>query len=90
MLSLLAAILFGLAPSLSASRADLMAVLRTSEGKSGRVRSRGVLVATQIASSVVLLISAVLLLESILRLKGEALGFDSQNILTARIALLSS
>ncbi|HEX3681034.1 MAG TPA: ABC transporter permease [Bryobacteraceae bacterium] len=86
-LSLVAAILFGLAPSLSASRADLMALLRTSQANSGRVRSRGFLVATQIAFSVVLLISAVLLLESILRLKGEALGFESQNLLTARIAL---
>ena len=86
-LSLVTAILFGLAPSLSASRADLMAVLRTSQANSGRFRSRGVLVAAQIAFSVVLLIGAALLLESILRLKGEALGFDSQNMLIARIAL---
>ncbi len=86
-LSLLTAILFGLAPSLSASRTDLMSVLRASQANSGRFRSRGVLVATQIAFSVVLLISAALLLESILRLKAEALGFDSQNLLTARIAL---
>lgn len=64
-----------------------MAVLRMSQANTGRFRSRGVLVATQIAFSVVLLISAALLLESILRLKAETLGFDSHNLLTARIAL---
>lgn len=45
------------------------------------------LVAGQIALSLALLIGTTLLIETILRLRAEPLGFDSQNVLTARIAL---
>ena len=89
-LSLLTAFLFGLAPSLSAARTDLMAVLRTSQANSGRFRLRGALVAGQIAFSLVLLIGTTLLIESIFHLRSEALGFDAQNLLTARISLPGS
>jgi putative ABC transport system permease protein len=88
-LSLLTSFIFGLGPSLSASRTDLMTVLRNSQSNSGRFRLRGVLVAGQIAFSLVLLIGTTLLIESILHLRAEVLGFDSQNLLTARIALPS-
>ena len=53
----------------------------------GRLASRGILVAGQIAFSLVLLIGATLLIESISHLRAEALGFEPQNVLTARIAL---
>jgi len=86
-LSLFTGIVFGLAPAISASRVDLMAVLRASQSSSPRVRLRSILVAAQIALSVVLLIGTTLLLETILRLRTEPLGFDSQNLLTAHIAL---
>lgn len=86
-LSLLTGILFGLAPSLSASRADLTTALRSSRGSSVRFRLRSVLVASQIALSLVLLIGTALLVETIAGLRAESLGFDSQNVLTARIAL---
>jgi len=89
-LSFLTAFLFGLAPSLSAARRDLMTVLRGSSANSSRFRLRGILVAGQIAFSMLLLIGATLLLESILHLRAEVLGFDSQNLLTARIALPSN
>jgi predicted permease len=86
-LSLLTTILFGLAPSLSASRVDLMAILRISQGSSRRFGLRGALVIGQIALSIVLLIGTTLLIESILRLRSQDLGFDSHGLLTARIAL---
>jgi predicted permease len=86
-LSFLTGILFGLAPSISASRIDLMAALRASQGTSVRFGLRLVLVSGQIALSLVLLIGTTLLIETILRLRAEPLGFDSQNVLTARIAL---
>lgn len=86
-LSLLTAILFGFAPSLSASRVDLMAVLRVSQDSSRRFRLRSALVIGQIALSIVLLIGTTLLIESILRLHSQNLGFDPHNLLTARIAL---
>lgn len=86
-LTLLTAILFGLFPSFSACRVDLMAVLRSSQGGSVRFRLRTVLVTFQIALSFVLLIGTALLIETIVRLRAEPLGFDSENVLTARIAL---
>lgn len=86
-ISVATAFLFGLAPSLSAARPDLMTLLRSSRANSGRFPMRSILVAGQIAFSLVLLIGATLLLESILHLRAEALGFDSQNLLTARISL---
>ena len=86
-LSLLTGILFGLAPSVSASRVDLATALRSSQGSSVRFRLRSVLVSSQIALSLVLLIGTTLLIETIVRLRAEPLGFDSQNVLTARIAL---
>lgn len=86
-LSLFTGILFGLAPSVSASRVDLATALRSSPGSSLRFRLRSVLVSSQIALSLVLLIGTTLLIETIVRLRAEPLGFDSQNLLTARIAL---
>ncbi len=86
-LTLVTGILFGLAPSLTAARIDLMTVLRRSQSGPVRVRLRSVLVASQIALSVVLLIGTALLMETILKLRGEPLGFDSTNVLTARVAL---
>lgn len=86
-LSLLTAILFGLAPSLSASRVDLMAVLRIGRGTSRRLGLRSALVIGQIALSIVLLMGTSLLIESILRLRSQDLGFDSRNLLTAHLAL---
>jgi putative ABC transport system permease protein len=86
-ISLLAALLFGLVPSIIASRADLMDALRSSQGNSGKFRLRGVLVTCQIAFSMVLLIGTMLLLESIWHLRAQALGFEAQNLLTARIDL---
>lgn len=86
-LSLFTGILFGLAPAISASRVDLITALRASQSSSVRLRLRPVLVAGQIALSLVLLIGTTLLIETILRLRAEPLGFDSQNVLTAHIAL---
>ena len=86
-LTLVNSIVFGLAPSLTASRVDLMTVLRSSRGSSVRFGLRSVIVAGQIALSVVLLIGTTMLIESIYRLRAEPLGFDAQNLLTARIAL---
>jgi predicted permease len=89
-LSVVTAFLFGLAPSLSASRADLMAVLRSSSSNSGRFRLRAILVVGQIAFSMILLIGTTLLLGSILHLRAEVLGFDAHHLLTARVSLPSS
>jgi predicted permease len=87
-LSVLTGMLFGLAPSLSPSRADLVRVLRGSGVAANQgVPGRGLLVIGQVALSVMLLIGAALLLRSVVQLRRADLGFNSANLLTLRVAL---
>ncbi len=95
-LSVATGVLFGLAPSLSASRPDLIRVLRGSgeaaqqgvpRGILGGPNLRGLLLVGQIALSIVLLIGAALLIESVSRLRGVDLGFNPANLLTMRVSL---
>jgi putative ABC transport system permease protein len=88
--------LFGLAPSLSASRPDLIGVLRISgiaidKGAPRRILARltvrSVLSVGQMALSIVLLIGAALLMESVARLRGVDVGFNPAHLLTAAISL---
>ena len=89
--SVLAGILFGLAPALAVSRPDLNAVLR-SEGRgstAGRQRNlfRNLLVVCQVALSMILLIGAGLLLRNFVALRSASPGFDAGNLLTMNITL---
>ncbi|MBV9768395.1 MAG: ABC transporter permease [Bryobacterales bacterium] len=95
-LSIATGILFGLAPSVGASRADLMSTLRVSGEASHSeaprriltiLNLRGLLVIGQIALSMILLIGAALLVESIAHLRHVNLGFNTSNLLTMRITL---
>jgi putative ABC transport system permease protein len=91
-LSLLVGIIFGLIPALQASRIDLNQSLKEGSQRvswrSGRTRS--VLVVCQVALSLVLLIGAGLLIKSFLRLQQVDPGFQTENVLTARIILPQS
>ncbi len=97
-LTLATGVLFGLAPSLGASRPDLIRVLRASgeassanpiaaRGHASRLNLRGILLAGQIALSIVLLIGAALLMESVARLRGVDVGFNPAKLLTLQISL---
>lgn len=95
-LSIGTGVLFGLAPSLGASRPDLIRALRASgealsKGASTRglagFTSRGFLVVGQVALSVVLLIGAALLMESVAHLRRVDVGFNPANLLTMRVSL---
>lgn len=87
----LVALLFGLAPALVLGRPDLREDLKEGGGKAtaggGRTRLRNLLVVTDIAMAVVLLIGAGLMLQSLHRLQQVDLGFETKNILTLRISL---
>jgi putative ABC transport system permease protein len=88
--SLLTGLFFGLAPSLQLSRLELTEALKEAgRGAGGVVRHRtlSLLVVTETALAVVLLVSAGLLLNSFLRMQRVGLGFDSTNLLTARIEI---
>ncbi|HKD78418.1 MAG TPA: ABC transporter permease [Candidatus Angelobacter sp.] len=89
-LSLLAGLVFGLAPALSASRPDLAGVLRgrgLTASVSGPLRfpPRSLLVVAQVALSTVLLVSAALLIESLARVYRVDPGFQVSHLLTMRL-----
>ena len=76
-LSLSAALLFGVAPALHATRATIGEALRDAPLLRGRAFSlRAVLLSTQVALSVVLLVSAALLLRGVAHARGIDHGFD--------------
>ena len=88
--SLLAGIVFGLAPGLRFSHPDLQASLkesgRTTAGSSSR-RTRHLLVVSELALAVLLLAGAGLMIKSFIRLLNVDPGFDPRNVLIARISL---
>ena len=89
--SVAAGVLFGLTPALQVSRPDLNSVLR-SEGRgstSGRGRNlfRNLLVVSQVALSMVLLIGAGLLVRNFIQMRNTSPGFDARNLLTMNITL---
>jgi predicted permease len=86
--SLVAGAIFGLAPALHAGRADLTHALkqegRGSTGSGDQARTRRLLVVTEFALSLVLMIAAGLLLRSFWDLLNAGLGFNPQNVMAVR------
>ncbi|MBV9396394.1 MAG: ABC transporter permease [Bryobacterales bacterium] len=86
-LSFLTGVLFGLAPAIQATRVDLLPALKessTTEYKSrwsGLFGLRRVLVASQIAISLLILVAAGLFLRTLSNLQSVALGFNRENLL---------
>ncbi len=89
--SVLTALLFGIAPAMQLTARKLGDALR--HGASGVVRGgsgarvRKLLVAVQMAMSVVLLVSAGLLVRSVVNLQQLDVGFDTANLFAAQLAL---
>jgi putative ABC transport system permease protein len=91
LIALATGIFFGIAPALQISRTGLTQTLkeggRTSgEGAHGN-RVRSLLVVSEVAIALMLLLGAGLLINSFLRLQKVNPGFDSKNVLTFRVAL---
>ncbi len=83
-------LLFGLAPALQGSRRDLHGGLkegsRGSEGR-GRLRLRRLVVASEVAAALVLLVGAGLLLASYWRLQGTSAGIRPAGVWTTQVEL---
>ncbi|HKS43056.1 MAG TPA: ABC transporter permease, partial [Blastocatellia bacterium] len=90
-ITLLTTLLFGLVPALQASKPDLTTALKESGQKGGGTfqgrRLRSALVVAEIALSLVLVISAGLMIRSFLKLQKVDPGFKADNLLTMRISL---
>jgi predicted permease len=88
--SLLAGVLFGLAPALQISKPDLQAPLKeggrvSSDGLRGR-RLRSLLVISEIALALMLVTSAGLLIKSFWRLQHVDPGFDAEQLLSFQLS----
>jgi predicted permease len=89
--STLTGVLFGLAPALQASKADVVASLKDDSGSFAggyrRSRLRNGLVVAQVALSLLLLIGAGLVLRSLEKVTPTSIGFESDNVLVAPFRL---
>ncbi|MCA1577510.1 MAG: ABC transporter permease [Acidobacteria bacterium] len=88
--SLLTGFLFGFAPALQISRADVQEAMKeTGRGTAGSTRHtrlRHALIVAEVALSVVLLAGAGLLFRSFMRLQAVNAGFTPQQVLTAQLS----
>ena len=87
-LSLCAPIIFGIIPALSSSRRDL--VTERSESTRGTQGLRHILVAAEVALSIVLVVGAVLLVRSLDRLQDVDPGFRQEHAVTFTLTLPSA
>lgn len=91
-LSVLTGVVFGLAPALQSTQVDVMPALKeTRAGQHGARRSfwrfslRDVLVAGQIAISLLMLVAAGLFVRTLSNLQSVELGFNRQNVLLFQV-----
>jgi putative ABC transport system permease protein len=93
-ISLLTGLIFGMVPALSALKPDLVADLR--EGGRGasagraHIRFRRLLTIAEVATALVLLIGAGLLMSSLTRLQKVEPGFNAKGVLTMEVVLSPS
>ncbi|HVP46397.1 MAG TPA: ABC transporter permease [Bryobacteraceae bacterium] len=93
-LALLTGIIFGLFPALQASRANLSFTLKESSARSGsslrQNKARGLLVVSEMALAIVLLVGAGLLIRTFAALHSVNPGFDPHHVLTMYTSLTGS
>ena len=91
LVSLVSGLVCGLAPAVSASRADLMVLVKDVPADSGMGFRRGglraALISGQIAFALVLLAGAGLLIRTFVSARTENRGFDENGVVTAQMSL---
>jgi predicted permease len=91
LVSLVTGLLFGAMPALRSSHPDLGLALREGGSRSGsgprQNRGRSILVISEMALAVVLLIGSALLIRSFVALRAVRPGFDPHHVLTLRTSL---
>jgi predicted permease len=93
-ISLFTGIVFGLAPAISTSRPDLATSLTDNSSRSGMSlrhgKIRSLLVVSEIALALVLVIGAALLIRTFLKLEDVNPGFTTHNVLSASMSISGS
>ena len=91
MVSVLTGLLFGLFPALRAARVDLSTIMKEGAGRSGtgfkQQKTRAILVVSEIALALILLVGAALLIRTYVALRAVDPGFDPRRVLTMRMSL---
>jgi len=91
LISMLTSIIFGLVPALQLSKPDLNETLKEGTGRTTpglrRNRTRGLLVVSEIALAVILLIGAALLIRTFVSLRRVKPGFNPENALTLKVSM---
>jgi putative ABC transport system permease protein len=90
-ISVITGILFGLVPAISASRPNLAATLNESSNRSGvgfrSGRLRSLLVVSEMALALILVVGAALLIRTFRNLQSVDPGFDTHNVLTMAMSI---
>jgi putative ABC transport system permease protein len=91
LISVLTGVVFGLIPALGASRADLNITLRETGARSGsglrQNKARSLLVMTEMALALILLVGAALLIRTFAALRNVNPGFSTRNVLTTDMSV---
>jgi putative ABC transport system permease protein len=88
--SLLTALIFGTMPAVFGTRVDLNQTLKEggrSANASARHRTRGLLVITEVALALIVLVGAGLMIQSFSRLRNVGAGFNEKDVLTFSVIL---
>jgi putative ABC transport system permease protein len=87
----LTSLIFGLLPAWRAARTDLNAAMRENSSRTGtgfrQNKARTILVVSEVALAVVLLVGAGLLIRTAVALYSVQPGFDTKNVLTMRMSI---
>jgi putative ABC transport system permease protein len=90
-ISILTGVVFGLAPAISASRPNLVAALNESSSRTGggfrSGKMRSVLVVSEMALALILVIGAALLIRTFMKLEAVNPGYDTRNVLTMSMSI---
>jgi predicted permease len=89
--SIVTGVLFGLIPAMQGSRADLSGALKEGGGRSGtgfrQNKARSVLIVTEVALALVLLVGSTLLIRTSMALGNVDPGYNVTNVITMRMSL---
>lgn len=86
-LTLASAVLFGLLPAFTVARSDLAAPLHRVAAARRPARARHLLVAAQVAITIIMLSGAALLIRSLARLEHVDVGFSPEGVVVAQVNL---